>query len=233
MPKINVYVPDDLAAAVRARQLPISAICQMALRGALDREAPDSSVRITEHIETDLPFSPHLASVISLAPAAAARKGSPTVDSEHLLQALLDEEENLILRGLDHLGLTRASIQKTLDLMVPDQAPLDDGDVTYGPAARVILEAAVADAQLVGNSVVNGANLVWALANASSGYAADVLDQLGFFQVTTHQALGLIEVGVGHTNRYAPAGQAAILTELAKITDRLARLEASLSSSCS
>lgn len=32
MPKVNVYLPDDLAAEVRARQLPISAICQMTLR---------------------------------------------------------------------------------------------------------------------------------------------------------------------------------------------------------
>nr|WP_322000917.1 Clp protease N-terminal domain-containing protein [Rhodococcus qingshengii] len=233
MPKVNIYLPDDLAAAVRARGLPVSAICQMALRGTLDREIPDSAVRITEHIDTDLPFSPHLASVISLAPAAAAGKGSRTVDSEHLLQALLDEEENLILRGLDHLGLTRTSIQKTLDLVVPDGTPLDDNDVTFGPEARAILEAAVTDAQLVGNSIVNGANLVWALANGTTGYAAEVLDQLGFFQVTTHQALGLIEVGVAHANRYAPAGQAGILTELAKITDRLERLEASLSPSCS
>lgn len=55
MPKVNIYLPDDLAAAVRARGLPVSAICQMALRGTLDREIPDSAVRITEHIDTDLP----------------------------------------------------------------------------------------------------------------------------------------------------------------------------------
>lgn len=74
MPKVNIYLPDDLAAAVRARGLPVSAICQMALRGTLDREIPDSAVRITEHIDTDLPFSPHLASVISLAPAQLLEK---------------------------------------------------------------------------------------------------------------------------------------------------------------
>ena len=30
MPKINVYLPDDLAAAVKAADLPVSAICQKA-----------------------------------------------------------------------------------------------------------------------------------------------------------------------------------------------------------
>ena len=31
MPKINVYVPDELAAAVKDAKLPVSAICQGAL----------------------------------------------------------------------------------------------------------------------------------------------------------------------------------------------------------
>ena len=35
MPKINVYLPDDLAAAVRAAGLPVSPICQQALAEAL------------------------------------------------------------------------------------------------------------------------------------------------------------------------------------------------------
>jgi post-segregation antitoxin (ccd killing protein) len=31
MPKINVYLPDDLATAVRAANIPVSAVCQKAL----------------------------------------------------------------------------------------------------------------------------------------------------------------------------------------------------------
>ncbi len=35
MPKINVYLPEELAAAVKEAQLPISAICQAALEKAV------------------------------------------------------------------------------------------------------------------------------------------------------------------------------------------------------
>src|SRR4051812_25326943 len=35
MPKINVYLPDDLAAAVRDAQIPVSAVCQNALERAV------------------------------------------------------------------------------------------------------------------------------------------------------------------------------------------------------
>jgi len=37
MPKINVYLPDDLADAVRDAGLPVSAICQRALEFAVRR----------------------------------------------------------------------------------------------------------------------------------------------------------------------------------------------------
>lgn len=37
MPKINVYLPDDLADAVRRHQLPVSTICQAALRRETER----------------------------------------------------------------------------------------------------------------------------------------------------------------------------------------------------
>ena len=37
MPKINVYLSDDLAEEVRKHQLPVSAICQQALREEVER----------------------------------------------------------------------------------------------------------------------------------------------------------------------------------------------------
>ena len=35
MPKINVYLPDELAVAVKEAQVPVSAICQSALERAV------------------------------------------------------------------------------------------------------------------------------------------------------------------------------------------------------
>lgn len=37
MPKVNIYLPDDLAAAVRARSVPVSEVCQRALRREVER----------------------------------------------------------------------------------------------------------------------------------------------------------------------------------------------------
>jgi post-segregation antitoxin (ccd killing protein) len=37
MPKINVYLPDELAEAVKAAGVPVSAVCQRALEEAVKR----------------------------------------------------------------------------------------------------------------------------------------------------------------------------------------------------
>ena len=42
MPKINIYLPDDLASAVREARIPVSAVCQRALADAV--RAADSGV---------------------------------------------------------------------------------------------------------------------------------------------------------------------------------------------
>lgn len=45
MPKVSVYLPDDLYGAARARGLPISALAQRAIRQALDASVTDDWVR--------------------------------------------------------------------------------------------------------------------------------------------------------------------------------------------
>ena len=233
MPKVNIYLPDDLAAAVRARGLPVSAICQMALRGTLDREIPDSAVRITEHIDTDLPFSPHLASVISLATRGSCWK------------RLTDSRFRTLVAGAARRG-------REPDIARP-RPPRPDTDVDPEDsrpcgARRYPTRRQRRDVRPRGESHPRSgcdrratrrqfhrqrSKSCVGVGQRDNGIRGGSLGSARFLQVTTHQALGLIEVGVAHANRYAPAGQAGILTELAKITDRLERLEASLSPSCS
>lgn len=47
MPKVNVYLSDELAAQVRKKHLPMSQICQMALQSALDGTGPMPPVLIS------------------------------------------------------------------------------------------------------------------------------------------------------------------------------------------
>ena len=48
MPKINVYLPDDLADAVRDAGIPVSAVCQRALEQAVRRVTAIRETALTD-----------------------------------------------------------------------------------------------------------------------------------------------------------------------------------------
>src|SRR4051794_38209363 len=83
MPKINVYLPDDLAAAVREAGLPVSAICQRALADAVRTATAVEGLRAGRWTELDARATPSLKLVIE----RARRLGDP-VEPRHLGAAL-------------------------------------------------------------------------------------------------------------------------------------------------
>ncbi|MEO7442163.1 MAG: Clp protease N-terminal domain-containing protein, partial [Acidimicrobiales bacterium] len=97
MPKINVYLPDDLAEAVKAASIPVSSVCQRALEQALQtagavresvrRPPGDGGIygRLTDRARH----------VLMLAETQARQHRHGEVGSVHLLLAMLDEGGNL------------------------------------------------------------------------------------------------------------------------------------------
>ena len=113
MPKINVYLPDDLAAAVRDAQIPVSAVCQAALERAVrDVSALRSS---DEAPATEDPaygpfsrFTGRARKSVMLAEGVARGLEHDYVGTEHLLLALVEHEAGVpgVLTGL---GVTKAA----------------------------------------------------------------------------------------------------------------------------
>ena len=86
MPKINVYLSDELAEAVKEAYLPVSAICQRALESAVRRVAAireqtagegDGTLRFGR-------FTARAQAVLALAEEDARGDGAP-VGTHHLL----------------------------------------------------------------------------------------------------------------------------------------------------
>jgi ATP-dependent Clp protease ATP-binding subunit ClpC len=108
MPKINVYLPDELAAAVRDAQIPVSAVCQTALERAV-RDV--SALRGSDAVPgTDEPaygaftrFTPRARKATMLAEGVARAHGHNHVGTEHLLLGILEERGNLAIKVLHAL----------------------------------------------------------------------------------------------------------------------------------
>lgn len=122
MPKINVYLPDDLAIAVRQARVSVSPICQRALA-----EAVRSVEAAREAVEAlrDPAFEPQqrpeaLARIVMRMTAhlrGAIRRaldlaGSPgLVQTEHLLVGAIDEPDNLGIQVLRSLHVDVADLR--------------------------------------------------------------------------------------------------------------------------
>src|ERR1700754_2452299 len=100
MPKVNVYLPDDLADAVRDTGLPVSSICQRALEQAVRRTTAIRQA-LLDDIKPDtlavrLPsFTARLVTVVTLAADRAKTAGAAHVTTGDLLAGMIAEGGNL------------------------------------------------------------------------------------------------------------------------------------------
>lgn len=121
MPKINVYVPDELAEAIKEAGIPVSAICQRALETAVKRvtairEAVQSPTwDLDERSGRLARFTERAATTVRLAVEDARAESAPEVGTEHLLTGLLAEGTNLGLQVLRVLEIEPDQVRRELD----------------------------------------------------------------------------------------------------------------------
>src|SRR5438477_425611 len=107
MPKINVYLPDELADAVRASGVPVSTICQRALEKAV-REVRNAGLD-TATVPSLERFTDRSRRVVVIA-SAAARGENVDVGSEHILLGLLGEGTGVGAKALEALAVTTGAV---------------------------------------------------------------------------------------------------------------------------
>jgi ATP-dependent Clp protease ATP-binding subunit ClpA/post-segregation antitoxin (ccd killing protein) len=251
MPKINVYLPDDLADAVKNAGVPVSAICQRALetavkrmtaiRGAVLREAGEHA---TDRLQN---FTPRARGVLSAATQRARDTGAPGVGTEHLLAALIEEGQNLGVEVLATMEIDPAAVTTALTAQ-PTPAPQPPAELHFNGEVASALELAVIEAVGLGHNYIGCEHLLLGLVAESDGTAGRVLRELGADPRQTRRAVSAACAGYAHllaqqttpaTSSAAPGaaeGQAgikaalnaAIQAGLRPLTERIDRLEARL-----
>ena len=166
MPKINVYLPDWLADAVRASTLPVSAICQRALSEALSAGPDDGRPRRRSvRDEVDPMLTNRAREVLRhCGPSSVARLGADLA----MLSGIESEGGNLALVVLGSVGISRDRLRAAL----PDSG--DDGQ----DVERLLELAATAAADL-GNDYIGCEHLLLALVADPGAPASRLLAGLG------------------------------------------------------
>ena len=232
MPKINVYLPDDLADAVRDAGLPVSAICQRALESALHRltavrEAALGEIDPSAFGTRLAGFTARLVTVVTIAVERARTAGAATVTTGDLLAGLLTEQGNLALQILTALDVAPGT------LTAPDTTepgPTGDGLRFSAPVAAV-LEQAVGEANGLGHHYVGTEHLLIALVTEPAGAAGELLRSRGVDARSARQATAAALAGYVHLRTALGTGsvnglRAALQTELVPLIKRIERLEA-------
>lgn len=246
MPKINVYLPDDLAATVKAADLPVSAICQKALReaaalvGAARKAAaalgnpefdPDAHPGFAERLTGRM--TERLRRALQLGRGAAEDPGR--VDSGHLLTGLLDTPDNLAVRLLDSLQITAGDLRQALALAdraedLP-QIPREDGDASPSLwsgltlPARSAIGAALEVSIDLGHNYLGCEHLLIGLADERAGAAGTVLRDAGLTPASLKAAVTSAVAGFAHAQQATTAERSDAAQALSAIMTRLDRIE--------
>ena len=245
MPKINVYLPDDLATAVREAHLPVSAICQAALERAVSGV---SAMRAAENSLFDLAatagsdpgrgpfarFTPRARHAVVLGQKAAHDTPHNYMGTEHLLRGLLDEGGNLAVKTLVSLDIEIDDLRAELDASMGPATEPGPERVPFTPLLKSSLEAATREALGMGHNYIGCEHLLLGLLATEEGLASKVLRRMGVELRTTKRAVVTILTGFVHARETLTAssntGASDTSAALAEIVRRLDALEQRLAS---
>jgi ATP-dependent Clp protease ATP-binding subunit ClpA len=247
MAKINVYLPDDLADAVKDAGVPVSAICQRALEQAVRRisairETALSALDIADHAGRFSHFTRRARTVVQLAAEQARAAGAAEIGTRHLLGGILAEGGNLALQVLPAMEIDPGRLQRELQRRSPDGPATTPptGTDGLGPGfsdtAVAALQLTITEAAALGHNYIGCEHLLLGLIGEPDGLAGRILRGHGAELRLTRQSVTAALVGYAHLSTQRAAGAAAapvtesalaaaIRQELEPLMQRVERLE--------
>jgi ATP-dependent Clp protease ATP-binding subunit ClpA len=260
MPKVNIYLPDDLAAAVKDAGVPLSAVCQRALEQAVRRVTQIRQIFTGDAVAADVhspavEFTARAARMLESARAAARSAGLASAGTGHLLAAIAADENSLAVRVLTAFEISPQQVRSELERL----ANADDQSVAGAEAApaagpgldqqvATVLELAAVESSGLGNSYIGTEHLLLGLIGEPDGVAGRVLRSLGADLRVTRRLVAAALAGWAarsaaqhHLADHGVSGEAvedaaaqklaaAIRTELTPVLARIEQLEARLAS---
>jgi ATP-dependent Clp protease ATP-binding subunit ClpA len=228
MPKINVYLPDDLAEAVKETGLPVSAICQRALEQSVKRMSAIRAAVIGDLTGEDptaglTNFTQRARDVIKLAITRARERGAAEVGTQDFLHAIVTEGTNLALHVLRSMEIDPAAVLREVTRVAPE--PGDGTADRMSATAAGALELAVTEALALGHNYVGCEHLLLGLVAEPDGTGGRVLRALGVESRATRHLVGAVLAGYVHVRANAPDPAAAVTAALEPVLRRLDKLE--------
>jgi len=118
--------------------------------------------------------------VIIYAREEAEKRQNDYLGTEHILLALLREEEGISVAIIKKMGISTEEVRMEIERKLPyGTNVLTFGDIPFTPRAKKVLELAVEEARLIGHSYIGSEHLLLGILREDEGIAGRTLRSLG------------------------------------------------------
>ena len=118
--------------------------------------------------------------IIIYAKEEAEKRQNDYLGTEHLLLALIREEDSLPVVILKKMGLTTEELKTEIERNIPVGTNVQTfSDVPFTPRAKKVLELAVEEARLLGHNYIGSEHLLLGIIREDEGIAGKVLRNFG------------------------------------------------------
>jgi ATP-dependent Clp protease ATP-binding subunit ClpC len=137
--------------------------------------------------------------IIIYAKEEAERRQNDYLGTEHLLLAILREEDSLPVTIIKKMGLSIDELRMEIERNLPiGNNIITFGDVPFTPRAKKVLELAVEEARLLGHNYIGSEHLLLGLIREEEGIAGKILRSYGA------NLLGARQLSINLSMRAAP-----------------------------
>ncbi|HVV23662.1 MAG TPA: Clp protease N-terminal domain-containing protein [Pseudonocardiaceae bacterium] len=236
MPKINVYLPDDLAEAVRESGLPVSQICQQALEAAVRKVnaiKDSANIDLTEDdpISRLERFTEKSRTAMRSALQFAKESDQTVVGTRHVLTGILDEGSNLAIQVLRSMELEPDDLLEDLAARTGTEPAATGGSEhgrRFSAPLSAAMKAALSEAIAMGHNYIGCEHLLLGLVAEPEGIAGELLRSRGVEPAAAKRAVRTLLTGFSYAKNQSQQQQnpaEVMKAVLAPITERLDRLE--------
>jgi ATP-dependent Clp protease ATP-binding subunit ClpC len=118
--------------------------------------------------------------IIIYAKEEAEKRSNDYLGTEHLLLAILREEDGVPITILKKMGLSIEEVRYEVEKSLPVGSSLMTfGDIPFTPRAKKVLELAIEEARLLGHAYIGSEHLLLGLVREDEGIAGKILRNLG------------------------------------------------------
>lgn len=124
-------------------------------------------------------FSEHARRVLVNSQEEARNLGHNQIGTEHILLAIVREDDGIATRALKSLGVTAEKVRSSVEFMIGEGTTRVHGQIALTDRSEKAIELAIDEARRMGSTHIGTEHLLFGIVREGEGIASSVLESLG------------------------------------------------------